>query len=613
MEPTGHRAEVRRAASHVGPGRALCPIVVVGVILTNLSGCGGNDGASPVDVADDTTEDGRHGWDAAEDEVEQSDAQDATAEATADVPETPDTGALDVDPDPDVADSAMDTLTDTSELPSEDTETGEPDAADDVTIDLEPADTWDEADAGPEGDAETDTTPTDAEPTDAPGPGDSGDADTTSDSTAPSCPPPCASGQLRFERRQPNADSTTLGPLELAPLAEQPLVLTFASGELETRTLADGSFEVALPAGTADYTVMLAALVPQSEDDDTPSVAVLVGEGATLPTSFTQAVELSRVWAWTFAADVDAPADIVVGMAQGSGALAILETYRRAHAEVVAELGEPTLTLAFVWYPGLSWSCLSCFLDARYAKVSWVTSGDRVDFDRAIFISGSNASPHHWTPSIIAHELGHWLLDAHSRPPLIGGAHSWDRRVDPVLAWSEGAASFIGQWSLRRFTTAPSRFFTMQQQVQYWVDLEALGRSPTRDDSNLDFIVPLPRPNDPIEQQLSEGVVAAILWDLYDGDTTVDAESITLDADALLLLAAPRLAAPLPPTNTWLDRGAVGPDLVDLLDALRCDAGLLAEHGLDPTSSPGTFMEALRTVLLGYPYDDAPVCPLPAP
>jgi hypothetical protein len=450
-------------------------------------------------------------------------------------------------------------------------------------------------------------------PGDADTPDTGADADGTALDAAPGCPSPCASGRLRFERRQPNTGSTALGPLELSPLADQPLVLSFVSGELETRTRADGGFEVALPAGTTAYTVMFSALVPQSVDDDTPSVAVLVGEGASLPTSFTQGVELARVWAWTFEADVDLASDIVVGMAQGSGALAILETYRRAHAEVLAQLGEPALTLAFVWYPGLSWSCLSCFLDARYAKVSWVTSGGRVDFDRAIFISGSNTSPHHWTPSIIAHEMGHWLMDAHSRPPLIGGSHSWDRRVDPVLAWSEGAASFIGQWSLRGFTSAPSRFFTMQQQVQYWVDLEAIGRTPTRDDSNLDFVVPLPRPNDPLEQPLSEGVVAAILWDLYDGDTTVDAETFALDAEAILLLAAPRLAAPLPPSNTWLDRGAVGPDLVDLLDALRCDEALLSEHGLNPSGSPSTFMEALRTVLLGFPYDDAPVCPLPAP
>ncbi len=613
-------------------GSALCCLVVV---MTCLSGCSASDSTSPTDAVDAVDADGDDLSDASGGEVqEERDAEDASAEVTADVTETPDTAGgdaldaldtsdvTDVTDVTDTADVSVDALADTPEPPFDGADMAEPEATDGTGLDLEPPDSSD--DAVPEADAQldaagwpdsepTDTMPGDTATQDAAGPDDSAQTDATSDSMTPSCPSPCASGRLRFERRQPNADSTTLGPLELSPLAEQQLVLTFASGELRPHTQADGSFEAALPAGTADYTVTFAALVPQSEDDDTPSAAVLVGEGATLPTSFTQGVELTRVWAWSFDADVDSPADIVVGMAQGSGALAILETYRRANAEVAVELGEPSLTLAFVWYPGLSWSCLSCFLDGRYAKVSWVTTGDRVDFDRAIFISGSNNSPHHWTPSIIAHELGHWFLEVHSRPPLIGGTHSWDRRVDPVLGWSEGAASFIGQWSLRRFTSAPSRFFAVQQQVQYWVDLEAIGRSPTRDDSNLDFLVPLPRPNDPIEQQLSEAVVAAILWDLYDGDTTVDAESMALDADALLLLAAPRLASPLPPSNTWLDRGANGPDLVDLLDALRCDEGLLAQHGLDPSSSPSTFIEALRTVLLGYPYDDAPVCPLPAP
>lgn len=451
---------------------------------------------------------------------------------------------------------------------------------------------------------DSDEAPPDAEP-DAPdlsGPSDSADSDDSDLAVTDTGSAPCgtcATGRLRFERRRPKADASALLPPELSPLARHPLALATPAG-LVVHTLTDeqGAFEVALPSGVDRYSLTFAALVPADPASPfgEPSVAVLVGDAATLPTSFSSEVQLSEVWAWTFDGTPGLPADLIVGVSAGSGALAILEVVERVRAEAEAQFGICPLTLAVIWQPGKTWPCLSCFLDARYRPVTWVIADTRLVFDRAIFISGTNATPHHWTPPLVAHELGHWLIDCWSRPPLVGGSHSWDRRVSPPLAWSEGAATFLGQWALRRHTDAPSRFFTMQQSVQYWVDIELIGRPPSSDDSNLDILIPSPRPGDPIDQPLSEGVVAAILWDLFDGEPlSRDDEPLDFGLAVLRWLASPRLVGDS--SGPPLDRGAPGPDLVDLLDALRCSPDDTDATPLDP-------------VLLGFPYDEAFVCPL---
>lgn len=418
--------------------------------------------------------------------------------------------------------------------------------------------------------------------------------DDISDGLAP-CATPCVTGRLRFERRRPNAAATALSGLELSPLAHHPVGLI---GHPDfAMTDAEGRFVLELPPG-ATCALTVAAMVPS--DPLAPfagaAVAVVDADSPTLPSIGSGASPVDRVWAWSLPCTAGQDLDLTIRMSEGSGALAALETVRLVLEAFTDHFGPTPLELAIVWRPGRSWSCGSCYLDGRFDGVTLTTTNTH--FPRAIYLSGNNANPHHFTPSIIAHELGHFALELWSSPPLIGGSHGFDRRVAPVLAWSEGAATLLGQWALIGHTGAPQRFFAVQQNVQYWVDLEAIGRGSPQDDSNVNLLVPLPRPQDPIDQMLSEGVVAAILWDLLDADDFgLGDESFALSTMTLSLLADPRLTGV---RQGGPDRAAEGPDLVDYLDGLRCDESLVP-------SLPAV----LTSLLLGFPYDEAPVCGLP--
>lgn len=421
------------------------------------------------------------------------------------------------------------------------------------------------------------------------------DADDTGDA-APTCSP-CATGRIRFERRRPNPALSALGPHELAPLTHHPVGLVGTTSH--TRTDANGFFTLPLPPGASCH-LTFAALLPRdpSSPFTEPSLAVLSTDLTSLPNLGSPAFQAERLWAWSSNCHPDVPLDLVIRVADGSGALAAFDTARTVLTALTEHFGPTDLDLALVWQRGRAWSCGSCNLDARFSGVTHTASGHH--FPRAIFLSGTNADPHQFTPSIIAHELGHFALELWSSPPLIGGAHGFDRRVDPILAWSEGAATVIGQWSLIGSSPIPRRFFAVQQNVQYWVDLEAIGRSPAGDDSNLSFFVPMPRPLDPLDQPLSEGVVAAILWDLLDTNTEHPGEVVALGPLLMSLLSDPRLADV---RAGGPDRAATGPDLVDLLDALRCDPTLHALVG-----PPSTLPAPLTALLLDFPYDDLPLC-----
>ena len=178
-------------------------------------------------------------------------------------------------------------------------------------------------------------------------------------------------------------------------------------------------------------------------------------------------------------------------------------------------------------------------------------------------------------------------METFSRMPSANGAHSWNLRLWPPLAWSEGFATFFAQWSLSTPELAISRFFTVQSNVQYWVDIEAIGSTPTSDDTSLSMTFPLPVTSGAEDQSLGEGAVAAVLWDLYD-DVDGEDESFSLGDSALVAIAEPRLA------SAGIDSGISGPDLLDYLDALTC----------------GGYADAAELLprLFGLPWDTTPEC-----
>ncbi|MCC6625300.1 MAG: hypothetical protein IT385_28890 [Deltaproteobacteria bacterium] len=407
-------------------------------------------------------------------------------------------------------------------------------------------------------------------------------------------------GRIRIEQRRPNAARDALGPSALAPLAGREVVLMAAGSPLGVVTTgSDGTFSLAIasaPLLPVTATVVAASAV--ASPDDLPTITVLDGLDTAFPTGPGQPLDSQRVWAWTFTSPSADLGDRTITAAQGSGALTLLADLEAAHARLVALAAANGLiddatdlpNLAVLWHPSRTPPCLSCYFPAGWGPFRLVDAQGAVltVFDRGIFLSGANAAPHHWTPSLSGHELGHYALEVLSRLPSSSGAHSWNTRTRPSLAWSEGFATFFAQWSLSA-VNPDSRFFTKQQNIEYWVDLERIGTSPSTDDTSLAITFPMPQSTQPMTQDMNEAVIAAILWDLLDPiDDVVDLDTLAHGDEALARVSLPRLAV------GDVDRGASGPDLVDYIDALVCFGLTWAE---------------LQPEMMGFPWTGPAICP----
>jgi len=400
-------------------------------------------------------------------------------------------------------------------------------------------------------------------------------------------------GRIERDDRQVDPSGARLGEVETVPVGDFAITLRQGADVLaQARTDHEGRFEV--PLGVAprpDLELLLEAA--DAPKGGPPSLAIFDSDGVSVPGAPGTPEPFTRLWAWVASAshpDVDATdfGVIHLDLAAGAGAIALLEQLRAGRARVGAFFGRSELpSLAVLWNTSLTPSCLSCYLPAAWGPFVWRSAEGDQAFDGAMFLSGAPAAPHHFTPSLVLHELGHWVLDTVSRHPDVGGAHGWDQLVDPPLAWSEGFATFFAQWSLSSPSQAAPRFFTVQSNIPYWIDLEAVGRGPASDESSLSVAFPLPTPDGGVAQPMNEAVVAAVLWDLWDGPAEGGDDRVVLGDRVLSILTSDRLTKP--------DSGAGQPALVDYLDALAC-AG--AFDGVPD----------LASALLGFPWVNTPRC-----
>ena len=240
-----------------------------------------------------------------------------------------------------------------------------------------------------------------------------------------------------------------------------------------------------------------------------------------------------RVWRGAEPGALDAAVHIAATAADGLRRASIHLPERRAG-----------LPVRFRWQPGAAPDdCNTCF-----------RPGPRPVVD----LSGKASDPDEWDDAVILHELGHHLAAVYSRDDSSGGRHA-GARTAPEIAWSEGWATFFASW----VTGAPAQLDARLDTVRV-TDLETMDEP---DAFGVDG------------ELVSERLVAAVLWDLYDDPDDDDDPVAVGDAvvwDALLGL---RDAAP-------------GVDLADFLDLVVCDAPGISE-----------VLEAR-----GYPYAP-PECP----
>lgn len=309
--------------------------------------------------------------------------------------------------------------------------------------------------------------------------------------------------------------------------------------------------------------------------------------------------DASGYWRWTSDGDPScgAPAVTVTptaGGAQvgpwtlreacGSGAAAIFRIARQAVRWFDPELGAGgeglVPTLAVRWSPGVQGDCVACFLGGAADQVQ--IEGDA--YATQVLLSGREHTPSHWSPSVIAHEVGHWAMAAYSRSPTEQGKHALNAPCAPGLAYKEGWATAFGQRVLGASADGAGApvYRTMLLNQVYWVDLRTL-------DSTFGVLA-LPAPALGVAQPLHEFVVASALWKLWtEGGEPGSPWPALGESGMRTVLASERLRGEL-------DRGYPGLDLLDFLDASVCEQQATSEQ-LAALLGP-----------LGFPWEGGAVC-----
>lgn len=399
-------------------------------------------------------------------------------------------------------------------------------------------------------------------------------------------------GSLSFEARLPsvyNDGSVVLDQLKTIPAVSM-LALVFDSSGQQVlggaQVGGDGRYVVPLaspPTGTE--IVVFATLWAPSLNSDKIAFAVLRPDAGGEPQTTT-----SKVWSWHTTVPVDGNVgDIVITEAQGSGALFLFLISAASMETILADIlyGDETRlkTIAFLWSPGVAWSCGSCF-GRGYPQ--YVGDGSST-LEQSIWIGDDAGGSSCWGYPVILHEFGHYVAANYSRDDSPGGQHFVGSKVAAPFAWSEGWASFFAVSTFSRWAGDPRPvFWDIQQGSSFWHNYSTAVY-------NSGSAISAPEPQGGMTQDLDENRVSVMLWHLWDG---LDVPEQPDTSDPVALGTTGVYSAIGSPRFLSYDRGATGADFVDFSDAVLCN-GLAATGALVDTI----------TNFLGFPYDGNPTCP----
>jgi hypothetical protein len=214
----------------------------------------------------------------------------------------------------------------------------------------------------------------------------------------------------------------------------------------------------------------------------------------------------------------------------------------------------------------------------RLIKANWsngvdtdITNSYYNDTTNELYINGSLDVPHHWDDPVLMHELSHLFMDHLSYDTTPGGPHAIDTYSDPAVAWSEGAATALGQNVL-----GYSLFIISQRAFSFGYDAETLNP------------VVLGTSDGTTTGQVSEQLVATVLWDLLDGRNELH-DPIQDPATTFTSLFA----------RTPADGNGNTTDLADFLDQFRSDSS---------GTEDGLLNCVTNRVAYPYAYPDGVIC-----
>ncbi len=305
------------------------------------------------------------------------------------------------------------------------------------------------------------------------------------------------------------------------------------SEDVTTKPIRGARFEV-----LADGDVLLAEGVLDADGQGGAAFEAIAGEAIRVRILALNAHRLSAVAVrsedYAVYAAESAPAGAVEEMmipvhasaGAGGGAFNLFDGVASAVRTLTGRYG-PTAGLDVVWTPGVGHGCGSCYLPGAHAML----------------VGGAAGDPDQWDDSVVLHELGHWFeaqLAATTNP---GGPHDGSP-TDPDLAWSEGFASFFAQAHL-----GDPVYVDSFGDGTWSMDLERMGGDYAWGTADGTLGGPV-----------SENLVAAVLWDLFDQGSPEPNDGLATDLLILLDPAVYWLGGDAPP-----DSGFPGVDLADYL------------------------------------------------
>lgn len=258
--------------------------------------------------------------------------------------------------------------------------------------------------------------------------------------------------------------------------------------------------------------------------------------------------------------------DIKVTRANNSGAFNLFNVGLNAFNLVRAQTQTTLPLLTWRWTPGVA----TCGGSASCYKRQ----------DNSIYVLSSATDEDVFDDTVVAHEFGHFFMHNMSNENSPGGAHSSRNRVVPLLAWSEGAATYFGQ----SVVNSP-----------VYIDTST-GGAFVRHIETPDDDVPTDTSDGTLSGNISEAYVSATLWDLADSgqDTRNIGNNVTVK-DVISNQQGVFSSLTALKTTTH-DRGVTGPDLVDFLDQWLC--GKLSTWD----AMPGNNFNGLITGLNQFPF-----------
>ncbi|MEJ7596783.1 MAG: hypothetical protein WKG01_02635 [Kofleriaceae bacterium] len=252
----------------------------------------------------------------------------------------------------------------------------------------------------------------------------------------------------------------------------------------------------------------------------------------------------------TFAAGIDLTNDITATVESGTAqAFNVFDVLSGVMDHVRATYNPTPFPLAAIWERGSD--------DGTYY------------FERTMHLLGDRSDDDGFDDTVILHEAGHYIEDVEGRSDSPGGMHDGSP-ADPRLAWSEGFATYyaLSVWG-----------------PPIYMDSNAGGGFAY----NIDTQLTKANGGGAIGQNVSEDMVAEILWDLGDAGSPDDDGLAGTHPPVLKIQSLYLKTATLRPV------GRSGADLVDALD------GFFLGNGLGSCAAIRAIVVTAHT----FPYDFA--------